>query len=321
MSLLSQIIGHRLQIENLLKMQEKKQIPHALLFSGPKGIGKKTLARAFSAELLGGNSDKLVEIGNHPDFHLLKKEPEKKEVLVDQVRELSSRLKLKPYQSDLTLALIDDAHELNLTAANALLMTLEEPPSHSHLILVSDTPHKLPETIISRCQIVSFAPLSTQELEELIKKLFQIEDEKLLNLLTTICDGSLEALQLDHLFDPLTFKIIEQEDAKKHLVNIGKKIKLLEDKILNLVNSPAEEASKKAVELASELTSEKAELKNSLQLIQHCLRKVLRSNPKQGVSELLLEALQVEENVSKFNLNPQLQLCSLLLTIANANTG
>lgn len=318
MSLLGEVIGHRQQIENLRSMQEKRQIPHALLFSGPKGIGKKTLARAFAATLLGGNSDKLVQIGNHPDFHLLKKEAEKKEILVEQVRELGSRLKLKPYQSDLSLALIDNAHELNLTAANALLMTLEEPPSHSHLILISDAPHKLPETIISRCQIVSFAPLSEQELAELLKKLFSIDDEKILNLLTTICEGSLEALQIEHLFDPLTFKISDLEEAKKHLHSIGKKIKFLEDKILSLLNSPREEASKKAVEIASDLTGEKAELRNSLQLIQHCLRKVLRSNPKQEVSELLLEALQVEENISKFNLNPQLQLSSLLLSIASA---
>lgn len=318
MSLLSSIIGHKQQIENLLKMKERNQVPHALLFSGPKGIGKKTLARAFSAKLLGENSDKLVEIGNHPDFHLLKKEAEKKEIIVDQVRELGSRLKLKPYQSDLSLALIDNAHELNLTAANALLMTLEEPPSHSHLILISDAPHKLPETIISRCQIVSFAPLDKEDLAELIKRVFQISESKSLKSLVEICDGSLEALQVDHLIDPISFRLTDLEEAQKQLASISKRIKLLEDKISTLLSSPKEEASKKAVEIASDLAAEKTEFKNSLQLIQTCLRKALRTNFDHKIGDLLLEAVQVEENITKLNLNPQLQLSSLLLAVANA---
>jgi DNA polymerase-3 subunit delta' len=146
------------------------RIAHAYLFAGPDGVGKETVAWAFTQALLcdsGGSSAgeacgrcgpcRRVVARGHPDVQLVV--PEKGVIPIDRVRDLCGRLALAPFEARYQVAILRDAHLLNPPAQNALLKTLEEPPGSAVLVLVSAAPHLLLPTVRSRCQRIAFAPL------------------------------------------------------------------------------------------------------------------------------------------------------------------
>jgi DNA polymerase-3 subunit delta' len=129
---------------------------HAYLFHGPGGVGKRTAALAFAAELLG--DPRRVEAGAHPDLYRLEALGEM--IRIDEIRSLRRDLHMRPFEADRRVYLILDAHLLNDDATDALLKDLEEPPPYAVIVLVADELGPLPETIRSRCQLVPFRRLS-----------------------------------------------------------------------------------------------------------------------------------------------------------------
>jgi DNA polymerase III, gamma/tau subunits len=119
---------------------EKGEIPHALLFSGTRGTGKTTLARIFARELGVKDSD-LYEIDAASNRG------------IDDIRELREAVHTVPYESPYKVYIIDEVHMLTKEAFNALLKTLEEPPSHVVFMLATTEEEKLLDTILSRCQV------------------------------------------------------------------------------------------------------------------------------------------------------------------------
>ncbi len=215
----AQIIGHVRALKTLQSMLQKDEIPHALLFSGEEGIGKRTVALTFAQALLcqerrqsegeageGETEGSIEPCGhclscrkltdrNHPD--LLTIEPEGSAIKVEQIRALQDRIVFKPVEGSRRIVLIDPADEMNIAAANAFLKTLEEPPSQTILILITSKPFSLPETIRSRCQKVSFHSLSLSQVENLLaeRKGWSTHDARLVASLT---GGNLgKALSLD----------------------------------------------------------------------------------------------------------------------------
>jgi DNA polymerase-3 subunit delta' len=144
------------------------RMAHAVLLSGPAGLGKTELARGFLASLLCSEeswpacgscrSCQLFRSGAHPEGRVLtfekhpKKDELRKELVIDQIRRLTAALQLTNTVSRRKAALIHPAESLNASAANALLKTLEEPPGDAVLLLVSHNPSRLPATVRSRCQ-------------------------------------------------------------------------------------------------------------------------------------------------------------------------
>lgn len=169
------ILGHQKQIQYLTKIIETKKIPHALLFTGEKNLGKKEVAIEFSSWILGNNPFK------HPDFFLI--EPLEKQIQIDQIRELINKVSLTPLLSPWKVAIINEAHLMTKEAQNCLLKTLEE-PQKAILILVSHLPRTLLPTIISRCQLVKFFPLKKEEIQRILseKKLKEETINKILEI-------------------------------------------------------------------------------------------------------------------------------------------
>lgn len=140
------------------------RIPHALLLSGPRGVGKGRLAERLAAALLCEAPDAagapcgscrqchLAAAGTHPDWRRVAPAEEGKDILVDQIRDLSRYLGLKAQLGGYKVAVIEPADRMNINAANSLLKGLEEPPPDTVLLLVSSRPGALPATIRSRCQ-------------------------------------------------------------------------------------------------------------------------------------------------------------------------
>lgn len=159
------------QVSQWQKIQSQlsaDKLPHALLLSGKEGLGKRAFAEALAHSLLcqqptdNGTACgacaacQLLAAHTHPDLLLLQAEEAGKALKVDEVRELSSRLQFTSQFGGYKVALVVDAHDMNINAANSLLKTLEEPAQRSVLILVSSRAEKLPITVRSRCQRILF---------------------------------------------------------------------------------------------------------------------------------------------------------------------
>lgn len=139
----SDVVGQEQTIELLTSAISQKKISHAYLFCGGRGTGKTTAARIVAREI-GCNDEDIIEIDAASNRG------------IEEIRALREAVRTAPFSSPYKVYIIDEAHMLTKEAANALLKTLEEPPSHVVFILATTDPEKLPATIVSRCQKVVF---------------------------------------------------------------------------------------------------------------------------------------------------------------------
>lgn len=175
----NKILGHSEQIGRLRKLVAENRLPHAVLFSGPDGIGKHMVARTLAASLLceggapcGTCPQCKAFLGNvHPDFwEVIPEGNAKKTIKIDAIRKMESILNRVPAQADKRIAIIDAADTMNESAANSLLKTLEEPPENTFIILVSSKPSSLLDTIRSRCMNMSFGNIDENILADALVK-------------------------------------------------------------------------------------------------------------------------------------------------------
>lgn len=166
------IIGHRHILDFLNKSVSNNRLAHAYLFTGPTNLGKKTVALEFMRMLNGSEIDQSI----HPDILMIEpgisdKEGKKREmeIGIEEIRKVQHQLSLFPYQSPYKIAMIDQAERMTAEASNCLLKTLEEPTNHSLLVLIAANSNSLLPTIISRCQLIKFLPVSEKEIEKGIK--------------------------------------------------------------------------------------------------------------------------------------------------------
>ena len=193
LELLKQFFGNPQIVLALDQMIERKRIPQTLLFSGPEGVGKATLARIFAARLLGVDPQKLdlddlslepnqtlitdrekwtsdkrnedpLFFSSHPDFLTFPPDGPLRQITIQQMRLLKERASFKPLKGDWRIFLIDSIDRANEQAANSLLKTLEEPPSHLILILTARNAYDLLPTIRSRTVPFHFSRLRDDEM-------------------------------------------------------------------------------------------------------------------------------------------------------------
>jgi DNA polymerase-3 subunit delta' len=172
------IKGHQRQIRILKGTIQKNRVPSTLLFSGDSGIGKRTTAMVYfqalnCLERQDGDacdtciSCRKISKGSHPDLLLI--QPERGEIRIEMIRSIEEFLSMKPFESRKKVVLIDDAETMNISAANAFLKTLEEPPAESVILLVSTNADNLLDTIKSRCFHVRFSPLPRTAYREVLE--------------------------------------------------------------------------------------------------------------------------------------------------------
>ncbi len=172
------IIGHKKNIALLERQISKNRLAQAYLFWGPENVGKFTLALDLAEKLTGQrnqkvNSEMIIirpneEKNGDPEKKSVsdKKISSKKEIKVEQIRELQRKLSFFSEKGKYKVAIIDEAERMNKQAQNALLKTLEEPNDMSLIILTAQNDKKLLPTIISRCQKIKFGPLTKKEITE-----------------------------------------------------------------------------------------------------------------------------------------------------------
>jgi len=202
------IIGHKKQRQFLEQMIRSGRLPHALLFSGQEKLGKKTIALDLISLLFGENPK------NHPDFISI--EPITKQIQIDQIRNLSWRLALKPIKAQSLAVIIDQAHLMTKEAQNCFLKTLEEPRGPSLLILITEYPNFLLPTILSRCQIIKFYPVKKEEIREYLGEKGILKEK--IEEISEISLGRL-GIAIEFLENP--GKLKEREARIKDLIKIS----------------------------------------------------------------------------------------------------
>jgi DNA polymerase-3 subunit delta' len=196
------IHGHDALVEGFTRAVRRGRLAHAYLFTGPAGVGKRLFALELAKALLCENAAEgslqacdrcpscvLVEAGTHPDFYTAVRPSESLEFPIALMRELCQGFSLKSARGRGKVVLIDDADDLNPESANCFLKTLEEPPPRSVLILIGSTPDRQLQTIVSRCQVIRFAPLPPQVVDALLQEQ-GIEDAALRARLVRLSAGS-----------------------------------------------------------------------------------------------------------------------------------
>ena len=182
------IIGYQQIVEQLQRTVASDRIAGAYLFVGPMGVGKETIARYF-AQLIFCQQDtepptvcgtclacRKVGSGNHPDLQFIR--PEGSLLKIGQIRALQKQIIYEPFEASRKVYILTDIERMNAEAENCLLKTLEEPPASSVLILLTSNVEALLPTTRSRCQILQFHPIPTQELAEILIDRFSVAPEQ-----------------------------------------------------------------------------------------------------------------------------------------------
>lgn len=279
----SEALGQDHIVKVLEKSVADRSPAHAYLFVGSRGTGKTTFARIF-ANALDLNTNDIIEIDAASNRG------------IDDVRELRDGVRILPFDSKYKLYILDEVHMFTKEAWNTLLKTLEEPPKHVIFILATTELQKVPDTIISRCQVFNFKKPTEHTLKELIQNVAKEEkytiDEEGAELLAIMGDGSFRDT-LGVLQKVLNFsknKKISLADIEE--ITGAPKNVLVNDLLLALCEKNLENALKIVAKTSNENLEMKLFLKLIIQKLRHAI--LLKYAPKLEGEEINISLNDIE---------------------------
>lgn len=324
---LPQLIGHRQVVKTLSQLLVADRIPHALLFSGPPAVGKRLAALHFAEKLFvhfdpgRGEREKhgvYLSAGTHPDCKYISPLPDKRDISAEQIRELISSLSLKSYLGSCRVAIIDSAHRMSQAASNALLKTLEEPGDNVFLILITESPHLLPFTVLSRTQSLHFSVLALAEVEAVLTQLLAGEPDEVteinLRALAELANHSLDLLELGDFRNEQTGFVENSVKLIRHLENFRQRAELSTARIKSLLQTG--KLGEQLTAVAEEFADKESTHRLFWSLLYAELRAELRDEDVSratSAARLLERVSEVESLILRRNLTAALQLSAAMV--------
>ena len=255
------IIGQEHITKTLINAITSNRISHAYVFSGPRGVGKTTTARIL-AKSLNCVKGPTVYPCNECDHCIKITEGYSMDVIeidgasnrgIDDIRELRNKVKFLPTEGNYKVYIIDEVHMLTTEAFNALLKTLEEPPPHVVFVFATTAPHKIPDTILSRCQWFNFKRIPLQKIINKLKMISIDEklviEEKALNIIAKTATGSLRDAE-SHLEQIIVY--CGKKVNKKNVVDI---LGIIDDDIFfDILDAISKNDSPQAIEIINKIS-------------------------------------------------------------------
>ncbi len=262
----------------LLRMMQEGKLPHALLFTGMPGVGKKALALEVAKavnctekqDLLQNDSSPVMACGRcvscrkivrgvHPDVMVISKDGSA--IKLAQIRSLKERCRIHPYEARRRVIILEDCQDLTEEAANALLKILEEPPASNLFLLLAPEPYNLMPTIVSRCCHIRCRPLDPQSVAETLRDEMSLDEETALRL-AHLSFGSVERA-----------RVWAQEKLLDHMENVMHRLeKILQSPMVDFFQDVAQWAK------------ETENLEQDLECIKFAVREVLLTHLKSSSS-------------------------------------
>ena len=196
------VVGQEVIVKTILNALKNNKVAHAYIFSGPRGTGKTSTAKIFAKALKCESESEIIcnkcvsctQINSKQSTDIIEIDAASNNG-VDEIRELKNKVNNVPSIGKYKIYIIDEVHMLSKGAFNALLKTLEEPPAHAVFILATTEVHKVPETVLSRCQKFEFKKVGNQEMFKRIKFVCEQEhinaDDNVITEIVNLSDGGL----------------------------------------------------------------------------------------------------------------------------------
>lgn len=301
-----EIIGQEHITKTLSNAIKAGKISHAYLLTGPKGVGKTSVARIL-AHVVNDLEYDANSSNSYIDIIEIDAASNRR---IDEIRDLREKVQIAPTSAKYKVYIIDEVHMLTREAFNALLKTLEEPPAHAIFILATTELHKLPETIISRTQHFNFKPISNDDLIKHLKAISKKEkidiDDKALEVIANYGRGSFrDSISLLDQLSTSESKITAQ--AVQEAVGIAPT-----DIIENLVNAVSDQDHSELLEIMESIETQNLDpsivASSLIDHLRQSIRKKENKLPKKTLLWLINELLSVQKSP-----NPNIRLEIILL--------